>query len=192
MKWKRELNNWTKKIKLNSQGLKIPDKKIRKIMNIRKKLESRDNMRMSLRESMDIELDRKKELIQIQKEREKIGKVTLKMAIEQKNKDFQYYNKEKEEEHRQQRYNYEKHIYETNREKRDRIRKMTDTAGQKIKAYEAFTKLKNEKIKEKEDLVNSKVIEKKEEELKYLLSMEEDLMNRINKSKMAKKGIEKH
>lgn len=161
-------------------------------MNIRKKLESRDNMRMSLRESMDIELDRKKELIQIQREREKIGKVTLKMAIEQKNKDFQYYNKEKEEEHRQQRYNYEKHIYETNREKRDRIRKMTDTAGQKIKAYEAFTKLKNEKIKEKEDLVNSKVIEKKEEELKYLLSMEEDLMNRINKSKMAKKGIEKH
>jgi len=69
---------------------------------------------------------------------------------------------------------------------------MTDTAGQKIKAYEAFTKLKNEKVKEKEDLINSKVIETREEELKYLLSMEEDLMNRINKSKMAKKGIEKH
>ena len=74
-------------------------------MNIRKKLESRDNMRMSLRDSMDIELERKKELIQIQKEREKIGRVTLKMAIEQKNKDLLYYNKEKEEEHRQQRYN---------------------------------------------------------------------------------------
>lgn len=161
-------------------------------MNIRKKLESRENMRMSLRESMDIELDRKKELIQIQKEREKIGKVTLKMAIEQKNKDLLYYNKEKEEEHRQKRYNHEKQIYETNREKRDRIRKMTDTAVQKIKAYEAFTKLKNEKVKEKEDLINSKVIETREEELKYLLSMEEDLMNRINKSKMAKKGIEKH
>ena len=25
---------------------------------------------------------------------------------------------------------------------------MTDTAGQKIKAYEAFTKLKNEKVKD--------------------------------------------
>lgn len=69
---------------------------------------------------------------------------------------------------------------------------MTEVAGQKIKAYEAFTKLKAEKNKEKDEFENSKVIENKENELKYLLSLEEELMNKINKSKMAKKGIEKH
>lgn len=94
-----------KKDNIEQSRIENTRQKIRKIMNIRKKLESRDNMRMSLRDSMDIELERKKELIQIQKEREKIGRVTLKMAIEQKNKDLLYYNKEKEEEHRQQRYN---------------------------------------------------------------------------------------
>lgn len=77
-----------KKDKIEQSRIENTRQKIRKIMNIRKKLESRENMRMSLRESMDIELDRKKELIQIQKEREKIGKVTLKMAIEQKKQRF--------------------------------------------------------------------------------------------------------
>ena len=36
--------------------------------------------------------------------------VTTSMSKISHDKDFQYYNKEKEEEHRQQRYNYEKHI----------------------------------------------------------------------------------
>lgn len=57
-------------------------------MNVRKKLESRENMRMSLRESMENELERKKEMIQIQRERDKLSKLTLKMAIEQKQKDI--------------------------------------------------------------------------------------------------------
>lgn len=69
---------------------------------------------------------------------------------------------------------------------------MTEVAGQKIKAYEAFNKMKNEKQKEEEFENNVKVIDTKDSELKQLLQLEEDLMTKINKSRQAKKGIERH
>jgi len=39
---------------------------------------------------------------------------------------------------------------------------MNEVAGQKVKAYEAFTKMKAEKEKEKEDEDNIKVIENRD------------------------------
>ena len=56
-------------------------------MNVRKKIEIRENLRNSYRESIEKEQEHKKEKIQIAKERDKISKITVKMAMEQKHKD---------------------------------------------------------------------------------------------------------
>lgn len=52
--------------------------------------------------------------------------------------------------------------------------------------------MKNEKQKEEENEVNSKIIDNKDSELKQLLQLEEDLMGKIHKARQAKKGIDSH
>jgi len=56
-------------------------------MNVRKKIESRENVRQSFRDNIEKEMEMKREKIQIARERDKISKITLKMAMEQKQKD---------------------------------------------------------------------------------------------------------
>lgn len=72
-------------------------------MNVRKKIESRENNRVTFRNSIEYEMEQKKDQIRIAREREKISKLTLKVAMEQKNKDVLFMIKEQEEEQRTRR-----------------------------------------------------------------------------------------
>lgn len=59
-------------------------------MYVRKKIASRENLRNSYRENIEKEMETRREKIQIARERDKISKMTLKMAMEQKQKDVLY------------------------------------------------------------------------------------------------------
>merc|ERR1711977_15361 len=175
-----------KKEQLEQSNINLTRQKIKKVINIRKKLESRENMRLSYRESLEQEIEYKKNQINIAKERERINKLTLKISMEQRKKDCQFIFKEMDEEMRQKRYMLEKKNYEVNRYKRDKVKKLTELATQKLKAYESFNKMKSEKQKDKDEELNNKVIITKDVELKNLISYEEELINKINKAKKAK------
>jgi len=69
---------------------------------------------------------------------------------------------------------------------------MSEEAHQKMKAYEAFNKMRLEKDNEKLEQKNEEIRKQKEQEIQELLQLEEQLVERVSKTKNVKKGICKH
>lgn len=103
-----------------------------------------------------------------------------------------YSNKEIQEENRQKRYLNEKLIYEQNRERREKIRKMSQLSHNRARAYEIFIKNKTENLKKKEEDSQLDLIQNKDEYIKTLLETEEEMIFKLNQVRHAKKGMEKH
>lgn len=103
-----------------------------------------------------------------------------------------YSNKELQEEIRQKRYLNEKLIYEQNREKREKIRKMNQLAQNRAKAQEIFIKNKCDDLKKREEDSQLDIIQNKDDYIKKLLDTEEEMIFKLNQVRHAKKGMEKH
>lgn len=87
---KKRIKYLTKIQKYENSKIETTRLRIEKIMNVRKKIESRENLRQSVRDNMEREMEERREKIQLARERDNISKLTLKMAMEQKQKDVLY------------------------------------------------------------------------------------------------------